>query len=176
MAANEASAPDGETIWGWVAEGSRASVFREVARSLRPPMAAIAHISRTHGDTDPTELQERLRCGAGGRFVVPGLPPAFALGEELAHGSDALRGAGRPVRPADERTRVAAATYRRVGAVFGARRAAKVRFTATDAGWSVGPEHGSAADGPGEAVLLAVAGRPEGTADLTGPGIALLPH
>lgn len=158
----------------WLAEGTKASVFKDVAAARRLPMTAIADVSRQHGDREPDELIDRLRAGADGRFVLPGLPPAFALGEVLTHGSDVLRGAGAPTRPADDRTRVAAATYRRVGAVFGVGSTAKVRFTATDAGWSVGPDDGPTAEGLGEAVLLALAGRPEGTEDLIGPGTDLL--
>ena len=158
----------------WLAEASRPSVVRDVARELRPPETAIARVARRLGDEEPRALVARLRAAAGGRFVVPGMPPAYALGEVLAHGSDALRGAGAPTRPADERTRVAAEAYRRTGLVFGVRRAGRARLTASDAGWSVGPEDGPAASGPGEAVLLALAGRPEGTAELDGPGTELL--
>lgn len=158
----------------WRAESTRPSVVRDVSRELRPPQAAIARIARRVGAADPAALTGRLRTGAEGRFVLPGLPPAFALAEVLAHGSDALRGALAPTRPADGCTRLAADTYRRSGALFGVRRSARVRLTATDAGWSIGPEDGPAATGPGEAVLLALAGRPEGTADLEGPGAALL--
>lgn len=158
----------------WLAEASRPSATFDMARTLRPPMQAMARIARRHGDTEPQALLGRLRAAAGGRFVVPTQPPVVALGDVLAHGSDALRPAGLDPRPADERTGLVADAYRGIGFVFGSHRASKVRFTAGDAGWSVGPTDGPAARGPGEAVLLALAGRPAGVADLDGPGADLL--
>lgn len=92
----------------------------------------------------------------------------------FTHGSDVLRPLGVPVRPADEQTRLVAERYRGLGFLFGARAAAKVRFVATDAGSSVGPEEGPVAEGPGIAVLLALAGRLAGVADLVGPGADVL--
>lgn len=158
----------------WLAEASRPSAMIDMARTLRPPMEAMARIARRHGDIDPNELVERLRAAADGRFVVPTQPPIIALGDVLAHGSDVARPTSLDPRPADERTGLVADAYRGIGFVFGSRRAAKVRFTADDAGWAVGPTDGPAAHGPGEAVLLALAGRPEGVADLDGPGAEVL--
>lgn len=87
------------------------------------------------------------------------------------HGSDVLRPTGGQPRPADDRARPVAELYRRIGISFRARSTGRVRFTAEDAGWSVGPAEGPEARGPGEAVLLTLAGRPEGVADLVGPGV-----
>jgi len=158
----------------WLAEASRPSATIDILRQHRPPSAAIVRIGRREGRADPAELLDRLRRSADGRFVVITQPPVMALGEVLVHGSDALRPAGGERRPADDLTGLVADAYRGVGFVFGARPAAKVRFTADDADWSVGPADGPEASGPGEAVLLALAGRPEGAADLSGPGTALL--
>lgn len=159
----------------WLAEGTRRSIITDGARQLRPLNTAVARIARRHGGIDSAELVARLRDAAGGRFVAPPMPPAAALGEVLTHRIDALRPVGGTQRPADERTRAAADVYRRIGFAFGVRRATrKVRFLATDAGWEIGPKNGPEASGPGDAVLLALAGRREGRMDLSGPGARLL--
>jgi len=154
-----------------LAETSRAAMVGEALR-LAPATAAttLTRLAQRTAEADPQDLVRRLREAGSGGFTPPGAGPVAALGETLTHGSDALRPVGGTPRPADDRTRVVAEAYRRWGFVFGSRPAAKVRFTADDAGWSVGPEAGPVAHGPGEAVLLALAGRPEGVADLTGPG------
>lgn len=159
----------------WLAEGNRRSIMTDLSRQLRPPNAAMARIARRHGETEPPVLVSRLRDAAEGRFVAPTQPPAAALGEVLTHRIDALRPVGGTRRAPDERTRTAADAYRNIGLVFGVGRAArKVRFVASDAGWAVGPEDGPEATGPGDAVLLALAGRREGRMDLSGPGARLL--
>lgn len=154
-----------------LAETSRPGMVAEALRQAPSTIGgALGKIARREGAAAPEDLVRRLRAAGAGGFTPPGLGPIAALGETFVHGSDALRPAGGTPRPADDRTRAVAEAYRRLGFAFGARPAAKVRFTATDAGWSVGPVDGPAADGPGEAVLLALAGRPAGVADLTGPG------
>ena len=52
------------------------------------------------------------------------------------------------------------------------RRPAGLRFEATDVGWAWGD--GPLVRGSGEAVLLALAGRPVALADLDGDGVAVL--
>ncbi|HEX7131881.1 MAG TPA: maleylpyruvate isomerase family mycothiol-dependent enzyme [Iamia sp.] len=154
-----------------LAETSRARMVVEAARVAPATLnGGVTKLARRAGAAEPADLVRRLREAGGGGFTPPGIGPVAALGETFVHGSDVLRPTGGTPRPADERTLAVAVFYRRTGFAFGSRPAAKVRFTADDAGWSVGPEDGPPAHGPGEAVLLALAGRPEGVADLTGPG------
>lgn len=154
--------------------GRRAMVAEALRQAPATIGGALGRIARRAGAADPDDLVRRLRTAGGGGFTPPGVGPVAALGETFTHGSDVLRPSGGTPRPADERTLEVARFYRRVGFAFGARPARRVRFTADDAGWSVGPDDGPTAHGPGEAVLLALAGRPEGVADLTGPGTDLL--
>lgn len=154
--------------------GRRAMVAEALRQAPATIGGALGTIARREGAADPDDLVRRLRRAGGGGFTPPGVGPVAALGETFTHGSDVLRPTGGTPRPADDRTLVVATLYRRLGFVFGARAARAVRFTADDAGWSIGPEDGPAAHGPGEAVLLALAGRPEGGADLTGPGVEVL--
>lgn len=160
-----------------LAESDRRAMVREALRQAPSTVGgALTKIARREGAADPADLVRRLRDAGSGGFTPPGVGPIAALGETFVHGSDALRPVGATPRPADGRTQVVAAAYhRRLALAFGAREAwaaRRVRFTADDAGWSVGPEGGPEAHGPGEAVLLALAARPEGIADLTGPGVA----
>lgn len=158
-----------------LAETGRSAMLVEAARQAPATInGTLDRIARREGAAEPADLVRRLRDAGGGGFTPPGVGPVAALGEAFVHGSDVLRPNGGTPRPADDRTLVVATAYRRMGFVFGARAAAKVRFTADDAGWSIGPEDGPAAHGPGEAVLLALAGRPEGVADLTGLGVDVL--
>jgi uncharacterized protein (TIGR03083 family) len=158
-----------------LAETSRARMIVEAAKVAPATLnGGVAKMARRTGAAPPDDLVRRLREGGGGGFTPPGIGPVAALGETFVHGSDALRATGGTPRPADDRTLVVARSYLRLGFAFGARSAKAVRFTADDAGWSVGPDDGPTAHGPGEAVLLALAGRPEGVADLTGPGADLL--
>lgn len=159
-----------------LAEGTRASIFLDGLRQLRPPGEAVSRIARREGRAAPEELARRLRAAAGGRFVVPTQPPTAALGEVIVHGIDALRPVGghEPERDG-ERTEAVAQVYRRIGLVFGTGRVARrIRFDTTDAGWSIGPVDGPVATGTATDVLLALAGRPAGRAALTGRGADLL--
>ena len=159
-----------------LAEASRVSMFLDVSRQFRPPDVAISRIAQREGRAAPEELTRRLRAASEGRFVVPSQPPAAALGEVIVHGIDALRPVGGEEPERDgERTEAVAHVYRRIGPVFGTGRVARrVRFDATDAGWSIGPDDGPVAAGTATDVLLALAGRPGGRAALTGPGADLL--
>src|SRR5688572_10892121 len=87
----------------WLAEASRPSAFRNVARELRPPDAAMARIARRVGADDPAALVARLRAAADGRFVAPTQGPIVGLGEVYVHGADALRPTGRSPRLAGDR-------------------------------------------------------------------------
>lgn len=159
-----------------LAEGTRASVFVDVARQLRLPAEAVSRIAKREGRAAPDDLIARLRASAEGHFVVPTQPPVVALGEVVVHGVDALRPSRRTEPPVDaERARAIAQAYRRLGPVFGTARAARrVRFDAGDAGWSVGPTAGLVATGTATDILLALAGRAEGRSALSGPGAELL--
>jgi len=159
-----------------LAEGTRMSIFVDVARQLRPPSDAISRIAKREGRAAPEDLVARLRASVDGRFVVPTQRPVAALGEVVVHGIDALRPSGGTEPPVDaERTQAVAEAYRRLGPVFAMGRAVRhVRFDATDAGWSVGPTTGPVATGTATDILLALAGRAEGRSGLAGPGAELL--
>jgi len=109
-----------------------------------------------------THLQPRgLTAGFGGRI---------ALTDGVIHHQDIRRplGLARTV-PAD-RLRVVL-SFARTAPTIGARhRIRGLTLTATDLDWTTGT--GPAVEGPAEALLMAMAGRPGVAAELTGPGLS----
>lgn len=98
-------------------------------------------------------------------------PDRLVLLDRLVHHQDIRRALGHPrVIPAD-RLRACLDAAPRLGSVFGAKkRTRRVRLVATDIDWSWGD--GPTVTGPGEALLMAMLGRKQAVAGLTGPGLA----
>ncbi|MEY2397050.1 MAG: hypothetical protein QOJ00_224 [Actinomycetota bacterium] len=98
-------------------------------------------------------------------------PPKLTLLDRLAHHQDIRRALRNPrTIPADRLTATLDAAPK-LGSVFGAKkRTAGLRFQAADVDWSWGD--GPAVEGPGEALLMAMLGRGDALADLSGDGHA----
>lgn len=96
----------------------------------------------------------------------------IALTDSLIHHQDMRRPLGRPREIPPDRLRHVLSFALFAPPIRGAWRLRGVRVTATDVGWSygLGPE----VRGPGEAVLMAMAGRRGAAADLEGPGASRL--
>lgn len=148
----------------WLAELNRPRMLVETtAAALRrrcSPLAAMVPIARSIAAGESAEsLVDRLRAAAGGRFVVPGAPPAAALAEVLVHGLDITRPLGRGDVVTPERARPAVVAMRRFARVYGTGRGvARLRLTSTS-DWSVPGSGGAelvASDGD---LLLVAAGR-----------------
>jgi uncharacterized protein (TIGR03083 family) len=107
------------------------------------------------------------------RSTAPPGPVDTWLGEVLIHASDIRRPlAVKHGYPADAAVRVAD-SYKNSNLVMGAkRRIAGVRLRADDAEWSHGD--GPEVTGPMMSLLLVMAGRKDGIADLSGEGVATL--
>lgn len=120
----------------------------------------------------PQQLLDLLR-----RHLQPqGLPAGFggmiALVDGTIHHQDIRRALGRPrAVPADRLERVLRLVpgNPRLGA---GRRIRGLRLVATDVDWAHG--RGPQVTGPGEALLMAMSGRPAALSDLTGAGHATL--
>ncbi|MEO7422453.1 MAG: maleylpyruvate isomerase family mycothiol-dependent enzyme, partial [Ornithinibacter sp.] len=103
-----------------------------------------------------------------------GLPTGFgggiALTDGTIHHQDIRRALGIPrsIPP----HRLAAVLDFALGApTLPAKKNAKgLRLTATDLDWTAG-DHGPAVSGPGEALLMTIAGRSNALTDLSGPGV-----
>jgi uncharacterized protein (TIGR03083 family) len=104
-----------------------------------------------------------LTGGFGGRI---------ALTDGMIHQQDIRRPLGLPRDIDPERLRTALDFARFAPTIRGAWRARGVRLVATDLDWSFGS--GDDVRGAGEALLMAMAGRPAALDDLDGPGKARL--
>ncbi|MBC2931822.1 maleylpyruvate isomerase family mycothiol-dependent enzyme [Nocardioides sp. zg-1228] len=129
-------------------------------------------VARVKGAT-PAETLQRLREVVG-RTSTPPAPLDSRLVEEVAHGEDVRRPLGLTrAYPEESVVRALAHQLRTsVGLGGGKQRAAGLRLVASDDDWSHG--EGPEVRGPLVSLLLAVSGREQALADLTGPGVARL--
>ena len=120
----------------------------------------------------PSQLLQLLRDHLEPRGLTAGFGGMIALVDGTIHHQDIRRSLGRPrTIPTDRLTRVLGLVpgNPRLGA---GRRIRGLRLRATDVDWAHG--HGPDVTGPGEALLMAMAGRPAAISDLDGPGLDTL--
>ncbi len=120
----------------------------------------------------PQQLLEFLRNHLQPRGLTAGFGGMIALVDGTIHHQDIRRCLGRPRSvPADRLERILGLVpgNPRLGA---GRRIRGLRLRATDIDWAHGG--GPEVSGPGEALLMAMSGRPAALADLSGPGLATL--
>ena len=120
----------------------------------------------------PQQLLEFLGNHLTPRGLTAGFGGMIALVDGTIHHQDIRRSLRQPrAIPVDRLTRVLGLVpgNPRLGA---GRRIRGLRLRATDVDWAHG--HGPEVTGPGEALLMAMAGRPAALADLSGPGKATL--
>jgi uncharacterized protein (TIGR03083 family) len=153
-------------------ELSRADLARRFAQARFNPNRVNAACLAPYAEQSPAELVALAR-----RCVRPrGLPAAFqggiALADGMIHQQDIRRPLGLPrTIPADRlRATLEFAQYAPVIRGFWHRRG--LRLVAEDVDWSTGS--GPEVRGPGEAILLAIAGRNASVDELSGPGVATL--
>lgn len=129
------------------------------------------HYSIARADGVPCE---RLVRDFDGRDPWAGtcrvFPPRLTLLDRLVHHQDIRRALDHPRAVPDERLRACLDAAPRLGSVFGAKKRTRgLRFEATDLDWSWGD--GPVVRGPGEALLMAMLGRPAALDDLAGDGL-----
>ncbi|MBW0014705.1 maleylpyruvate isomerase family mycothiol-dependent enzyme [Mycobacterium sp.] len=123
-------------------------------------------------DLTPQQLLAFLRDHLEPRGLTAGFGGMIALVDGTVHHQDIRRSLGRPrTIPADRLERVLELVpgNPRLGA---GRRIRGLRLRATDIDWVHG--RGPEVSGTGEALLMAMTGRPAALADLGGPGLATL--
>lgn len=123
-------------------------------------------------DFSASQLLDFLRAHLQPRGLTAGFGGMIALVDGTIHHQDIRRALGRPrTVPADRLEQVLALVpgNPRLGA---GRRIRGLRLRATDVDWEHG--HGPEVTGPGEALLMAMTGRPAALADLAGPGLQTL--
>jgi uncharacterized protein (TIGR03083 family) len=120
----------------------------------------------------PEQLMAFLRDHIQPRGLTAGFGGMIALVDGMVHHQDIRRSLGQPrIVPVDRLTRVLELVPNNPR--LGARRRIKgLRLKATDVDWAHG--RGREVTGPGEALLMAMAGRPAAVDDLCGPGRATL--
>lgn len=130
--------------------------------------------ARKDGARPTDELRKDMRASIGMRRKPPGTKPADLVMETIVHQQDVRRAIGsKRDYPADAlKLSLDRAAGMGNALLPGKKRAAGLHLRATDLDW----EHGEGDEiaGPGEALLMAMAGRSAALAVLTGPGVERL--
>ena len=123
---------------------------------------------------DPPALVAQLRETAGSPRRMPGSSPVDPLIDILVHAQDVCRPLGIVRRMPVPGAVVALAHVS--GSTFygGPARLDGLRLTATDSGWTHGPQEGPAVRGTTQDLLLIATGRPVGLDGLHGDGVDTL--
>ena len=118
------------------------------------------------------ELVARVRACPVPRGIPALFGGAIALTDGLVHSQDVRRALGSPRTVPAERLVAALRFLPRARALPAPQNLRGLRCVATDVDWAYGT--GPAVTGPGEALLVALAGRPQALTDLSGPGLPVL--
>lgn len=144
------------------------TLVREAVLALSPDRVNARLVDRSKGRS-VEELREAFRRTIDGG-PLSRLAPMLILSDVLIHQQDVRRPLGLPrTIPAE---RLLAVLSRPDPFTGPGRRTRALRFVATDLDWSTGA--GQEVRGPGEALLMAIAGRPHALGDLEGDGVAAL--
>ena len=128
----------------------------------------VAHLS----DRSTDDLVDMVRRHATPSGLGAGFGGRIALTDNMIHQQDIRRPLGMPRVIAADRLSVALNFARTAPLIRGAWRARGVRLVATDLDWAAGK--GPEVHGPGEALLMTMAGRADGLRALDGTGLATL--
>lgn len=120
----------------------------------------------------PDQLLSRLRAHTAPSGITRMFGSAIALTDTLVHHQDIRRALGHPRTVPPERLVAALQFAPRARALPAPANVRGLRLVASDVGWSHGT--GPEVSGPGEALLIAIAGRAQGLSELSGPGLATL--
>lgn len=121
-----------------------------------------------YADRSPEQLVALIREYAHPHGLTAGFGGRIALTDNMIHQQDIRRALDIPRTIPAERLRTALDFALYAPTIRGAWRARGLRLVASDGDWS----HGKGAEvrGPGEALLMAMAGRRDALKDLSGPG------
>ena len=144
---------------------------RQFARG-RFVLGKANHIGVAECSRSPGELIDLLRTYQRPRGVTAARGGMIALLDGLIHQQDIRRPLGLPRQVPPDRVRAALRLSMQAPPIRAFARARGLTLVATDVGWSRGS--GPEVRGPGEAVLMAVAGRGHAIDELSGPGVSLL--
>ncbi|WP_424186348.1 maleylpyruvate isomerase family mycothiol-dependent enzyme [Actinokineospora sp. G85] len=119
---------------------------------------------------EPAVLVDRVRTRPAG--VMRALGGTIALVDGLIHHQDVRRALGLPRVIPRDRLRTTLKAALKAPPIGAGPRAKGLRIVAEDLDWTRG--EGPEVRGPGEALLMAFAGRSHALPDLSGPGVAVL--
>jgi uncharacterized protein (TIGR03083 family) len=129
-------------------------------------------VLRSHDAVQRSEVASFVAARRRPRGLTAGFGGRIALTDGLIHQQDIRRALHLPRPIPSERLVPALEFARRAPTIPFARNAKGLRLVADDVGWSHG--RGPEVVGPGEALLMALAGRPSALDDLEGPGLPTL--
>lgn len=153
-------------------ELSRWQLVRRFAKGgFLPPRINAIGVAE-YAPRSPQQLTQLMRTCIPPRGLTSAFGGMIALVDGMIHQQDIRRALGQPrVIPPDRLHRVLEYTLTSP-ATRGARRTRGVRLVATDLDWAHG--EGPEVTGPGEALVMTMAARPDAFNQLAGPGKALL--
>jgi uncharacterized protein (TIGR03083 family) len=122
-------------------------------------------------DNSTEQLITLLRDNVEPHGLGAGFGGRVALTDNMIHQQDIRRPLGLARTIPAERLSAALDFVRYAPTIRGALRVRGVRLIATDSDWSYGK--GPEVRGPGEALLMVMAGRPDGLRDIEGPGVTI---
>ncbi|MEC3975894.1 maleylpyruvate isomerase family mycothiol-dependent enzyme [Amycolatopsis sp. H20-H5] len=147
--------------------GKRGLAARFVKGRFIPDRVNDVGVSE-YNTRSPAELLELLGDHLEPRGLTAGFGGMIALVDGLIHQQDIRRPLGLPRDVPAERLRRALKAALVAPPIRAFWRARGLRLVATDLGWSTGS--GPEVRGPGESLLMAIAGRRVAVDELTGPG------
>lgn len=153
-------------------ELSRADLARRFVRGRLNPDRVNAVCLAAYADRTPEELVALARRCVQPRGLPAGFKGGIALVDGMIHQQDIRRPLGLPRVIPPDRLRAALEFAKTAPLIRGSWHRRGLRMVAVDLDWSAGS--GPEVRGPGEAVLLAIAGRNVAADQLTGPGLTTL--
>lgn len=154
------------------AEQTPPNFFKEFARAGFKFNVFAERGAKRCASAGTHELVRRLRARTTTRNHPPG-PSSAMLGEVVVHGQDIRRPLGMTHRSPEPALLMVADAWKKSDLLIGSKSRIKgLRLTATDATWTHGD--GPEVSGPLQSLVLAMTGRKQAIADLSGDGIALL--
>ena len=160
-----------------VASGSAPRFFAAMARYGFRLGTTIEREAIKHGTrTTPEGLRVEMRATIGLRRALPGVKTRNVLTGELIHQQDIRRALNlrRTIEPARLEIALGDVSGMAGSILPGKKRTADLFLRATDLDWQLGESTSPEVMGTGEALLMAMAGRPAALTDLTGDGVGVM--
>jgi uncharacterized protein (TIGR03083 family) len=153
-------------------ELSRADLARSFVRAKLNPTKVNAVCVAPYANHTPEQLLTLAQRCVHPRGLPAGFKGGIALVDGMIHHQDIRRPLGLPRTIPTDRLRAALDFAKTAPVIRGFWHRRGLRMVATDVDWAAGS--GPEVRGPGEAVLLAIAGRNTAVSELSGPGLAAL--